>query len=288
VEIGSPATSWIGGETTHSADHVTVELGGFWCYIEVIQVEATSPKGEDSTVPGPKGDKGDIGDPGPPGADSIMPGPKGDYGDTGDPGPPGADSNVPGPKGDKGDTGDPGPPGVDFTVPRPKGDKRDIGDLGSPGVDSTVPWPKGDEGDIGDPGPLDADSSIPGPRGRDGVDGASSWSTIDRPGWTDLVSFSNIGPYMLPPVETNFDIFVVNSVTPSANTTYILGQKDLRYLNLWSDLVTCSNFGFHSDGVFIRAFSGSYDDLRDKPSFSQLGYYDSVSFFSDKSLTLIA
>ncbi len=46
-----------------------------------------------------------------------------------------------------------------------------------------------------------------------------SWGTIDRPDWTDLVSFSNIGPYMLPPVETNFDIVVQNSVTPNLNLT---------------------------------------------------------------------
>jgi hypothetical protein len=47
--------------------------------------------GKDSTVPGPKGDKGD------PGRDSIIPGPQGVQGV------PGKDSTVPGPKGDKGD-----------------------------------------------------------------------------------------------------------------------------------------------------------------------------------------
>ncbi len=36
LEIGSPATSWIGGETTRAADQVTVELGGFRVYTERI------------------------------------------------------------------------------------------------------------------------------------------------------------------------------------------------------------------------------------------------------------
>ena len=50
----------------------------------------------------------------------------------------------------------------------------------------------------------------------------TTWGTIDRPDWTGLVSFSNIGPYILPPAETNFDIVVQNNVTPSAHLTYNL------------------------------------------------------------------
>jgi hypothetical protein len=68
----------------------------------------------------------------------------------------------------------------------------------------------------------------------------------------------------------------------------IWGQKDIRYLNVWSDLVACSNLGFHSNENFIGAFSGGYNELKDKPSFTQVAYYESVSFFPDKSLTLIA
>jgi hypothetical protein len=93
---------------------------------------------------------------------------------------------------------------------------------------------------------------------------------------------------MLPPVETNFDLVVGNTVTPCVNATYDLGQKDLRYLNVWSDLVTCSNIAFHSGGNFIGAFNGSYDSLRDKPELSQPDHFETLSFFPDKSLTLIA
>ncbi len=91
---------------------------------------------------------------------------------------------------------------------------------------------------------------------------------------------------MLPLVETNFDLVVQNSATPSVNASYNLGQNNLRYLNVWSDLVACSNVAFHENGNFIGAFNGLYDSLRDKPSFSQPVYFEArLSFFQDKSLT---
>jgi hypothetical protein len=62
---------------------------------------------------------------------------------------------------------------------------------------------------------------------------------------------------MLPEVETNYNIAVQNSVTPSVNTTFILSQKELRYLSVWSDRVACSKIDFHKDGIFEGAFSGS-------------------------------
>ena len=93
---------------------------------------------------------------------------------------------------------------------------------------------------------------------------------------------------MLLPVETNCDFVKQNSVTPSASTTYNLKQKDLRYLNVWSHLVACSNVAFHSGGNFIGAFSGSDNELRDKPEFSQPDYFKTLSFFPDKSLTSTA
>ena len=102
------------------------------------------------------------------------------------------------------------------------------------------------------------------------------------------MSFSNIGPYILLPVETNLVIVVKNSVTPSAHLTYNLGQKGLRYLNVWSDVVACSNLGFHQEGNFIGAFSGSYNELRDKPTLGAPEYNETLSFFPDKSLALTA
>ena len=74
---------------------------------------------------------------------------------------------------------------------------------------------------------------------------------------------------MLPHIETSFDLVAQNNINPSANSTYNMGQKDLRYLNVWSDLVATSNIAYHYGGNFIGAFSGSYNELRDKPEFPQ-------------------
>jgi len=87
---------------------------------------------------------------------------------------------------------------------------------------------------------------------------------MDRPVWIDIISFTNIGPYMLQQVEKNYDLVAQNNVTPSANMTYNLWQKDLRYLNVWSENVACSNIDFHENGNFIGSFDGSYDSLRVK------------------------
>jgi hypothetical protein len=94
---------------------------------------------------------------------------------------------------------------------------------------------------------------------------------------------------MLPPAQTNYDIVMQNSVTVITNLTYNQGQKDLRYLNVWSDRVACSNVAFHSGRNFIKEFFGSYLQLRDKPTFSEPDYYyEALSFFPDKSLILTA
>ncbi len=106
----------------------------------------------------------------------------------------------------------------------------------------------------------------------------------------NLISFSNVCQYMIPPIETNVDFVVHNSVTPSANTSFNLRQRDLRILNIQADLIACSNIGFQKDGVFVGAFSGNYLELRDIPesSSSQPVFYESLSFFPDKFLTLVA
>jgi hypothetical protein len=66
----------------------------------------------------------------------------------------------------------------------------------------------------------------------------------DNPRWTDIVSFSNIGPFMQPPAETNYDIVVHNSVNPNVNLAWNMGQKELRYLNIWCDNEANSNLDF--------------------------------------------
>ena len=92
---------------------------------------------------------------------------------------------------------------------------------------------------------------------------------------------------MLPPDETNFTIVVQNNVTPSAHLTYNIGQNNLRYLNVWSEYMCCSNLIIQI-GEDQLQFNGSYNKLRDKPTVGAPGYYETLSFFPDKSLTLTA
>ena len=113
-------------------------------------------------LPGPKGDKGNDGEPG---KDSTIPGP------------PGADSKVPGP------VGPPGRPGVD-------GDDGVAGlsFQGPPGVDgadSTVPGPPGPQGEPG------ADSTVPGPQGEPGPAGPAGTNGSDGRGIADTQCLDN-------------------------------------------------------------------------------------------------
>ncbi len=101
-------------------------------------------KGSDSTVAGPKGDKGEVGV-------------KGDIGVKGDVGPQGGKGDV-GPTGDKGDIG-------------VKGDLGPQGDKGDKGAPSTVVGPKGEVGVKGDTGVAGPKGDL-GPQGETGVKGA--------------------------------------------------------------------------------------------------------------------
>ena len=120
-------------------------------------------------TPGPKGDKGEQGEPGVQGPQGEVgpagpqgePGPQGPQGEPGSAGKDGIDG-APGPKGDKGDIGPQGPAGE-------KGDKGDPGNDGAPG-------PKGDKGDPGEPGQIGpqgpkGDTGDVGPQGPAGADG---------------------------------------------------------------------------------------------------------------------
>ena len=102
-----------------------------------------------SSLPGPKGEKGDPGTAGLKG-DPGSDGPKGDKGDTGLKG----DTGIQGPKGDTGLKGDTG-------IQGPKGDTGLKGDAGIQG-------PKGEAGAMGPKG----DSGDPGPKGDPGIAGA--------------------------------------------------------------------------------------------------------------------
>ena len=129
------------------------------------EVGPAGPQGE----PGPQGPQGE---PGPAGKDGIdgAPGPKGDKGDIGPQGPAGekgdkgdpGNDGAPGPKGDKGDPGEPGQIG-------PQGPKGDTGDVGPQGP-AGEQGPKGDKGETGEQGPqgIQGEQGPQGPAGADG------------------------------------------------------------------------------------------------------------------------
>ncbi|KAL0964069.1 hypothetical protein UPYG_G00317950 [Umbra pygmaea] len=155
-------------------------------------------KGKDNTVPGPKGDLGDVGPVGEPGEDGKKGGPgepgrtgsdgrRGPPGKAGLPGTPGAaglqgepgvgGSRGPagpnGTPGTRGDDGNPGPRGIGG-VQGPPGDKGRRGALGRKGEPGD-PGPKGNVGPLGprgEPGEDGRDGfGITGPKGRKGDDG---------------------------------------------------------------------------------------------------------------------
>ena len=244
------------------------------------------PPGAASTVPGPQGD------PGPPGAASTVPGPQGD------PGPPGAASIVPGPKGDPGDPGVQGiqgPPGAASTVPGPQGIQ---GDPGPPGAASIVPGPQGDPGP---PGADGSDANVPAwvAATQAGVlltnfggnidasrvtnlpeTSTAEWVTLpNRPVWTNKFAWENVGPFLLTPESTNFDIVAANSITPSAHKTWNLGQQNRRWLYAYIDEVRTRGITFFDTDPFAATFfTGSYNELRDKPAAVDLSQYATQSY----------
>ena len=142
---------------------------------------------QEYSVPGPKGDQGDVGPQGPKGdqGETGKQGPKGEQGDAGPQGPEG-DLGETGPKGDQGDVGPQGPKGdqSDVGPQGPRGDQGDVGPQGPLGEQGDVgpqgplgdqgdvgpQGPKGDQGDVGEQGPMGGQGDV-GPQGPEGDQG---------------------------------------------------------------------------------------------------------------------
>lgn len=121
-----------------------------------------------SSLPGPKGEKGDTGSAGAKG-DNGSDGLKGDKGDTGLKG----DTGIQGLKGDKGDVGLKGDTGIqgikgDAGAIGNKGERGDIGPKGDAGIAGA----KGDKGETG----LKGEQGNIGPKGADGLKGDNGLS----------------------------------------------------------------------------------------------------------------
>ena len=130
---------------------------------------------QEYSVPGPKGDQGDVGPQGPKGdqGETGKQGPRGDQGETGKQGPRGdqGETGKQGPRGDQGDVGPQGPKGDQGDVGQQglKGDQGDVGQQGLKGDQGDVgpQGPKGDQGDVGPQGPK-GDQGDVGPQGPKG------------------------------------------------------------------------------------------------------------------------
>ena len=94
---------------------------------------------------------------------------------------------------------------------------------------------------------------------------ATTWSTIDRPKWTNQFSLSNVGPNISPSKTTTFDIITNNSITPVVHQVYNLGHRFRRYNVVPTNFLNYATTIF-DDTVRQTQFPGSYYKLRDKPA----------------------
>ena len=149
-----------------------------------------------SLTPGPKGDKGETGEPGPKGADGER-GPQGNPGEVGPqglqglqgpPGPKGADG-LQGPQGLQGLQGERGRDGE----PGPRGERGEQGPAGLPG-------PVGPQGPIGLTGPK-GPIGLTGPKGENGRDGVGIPQRISING--NIVTLSDGGGSIILPASAS-------------------------------------------------------------------------------------
>lgn len=175
-------------------------------------------------------------------------------GEQGPPGPPGADSTIPGPQGPVGATGATGPQGPSGAT----GPQGPQGPQGPAGSDANVPgWVASTQGAV--VGLTNFGGNLDWSRINNKP--SETWSTISgRPTWTDKFDYQEIGQYMDPPVPSNFDVIISDSLTPGLNDAYNLGQDQLRWRYVYTRDLRVLNeieFGFDMDVVLYRSGQGN-------------------------------
>jgi hypothetical protein len=83
--------------------------------------------------------------------------------------------------------------------------------------------------------------------------------THEQPAWFGKLSYDDIGQYMDPAQPSSFHIVVSDSLTPSANTTYNLGNYLMRFLFGFFQRVRVSGNAPHYDDKaatyeFLRSY----------------------------------
>ena len=161
-------------------------------------------------------------------------------------------------EGSPGPPGPPGPPGAD-------GEDGAPGPPGAPGDDANVPgWVTDNQVDV-------ALSGFGGVIAASRVTGIieADWDSLDgRPEWTNRFSIENIGSAMFPSAALNFDIVAEDSVTPQLHRTFNLGQAGRAWFLGYFQEVRAEAIRFHTESFFEGGgtyFTGSYEELRDKP-----------------------
>jgi hypothetical protein len=258
-------------------------------------VGATGATGAASTIAGPQGPKGDKGDTGAQGIQGIA-GPQGLKGDKGDTGAQG----LQGLTGPQGPTGATGATGAASTIAGPQGP---IGPTGPAGPNATIANVTGLQTALDGKAASSHTHTIANVTGlqttldgkaatshthtianvtnlQTALDGkaASShthtianitdfktgtWTNINRPEWTNNFGWENVGPFMFPTEASNFDIIAYNSITPTMDYMYNLGQKQKRYKHVYTQFVMCGSVYFNNQTS--EMFTGSYNELRDLP-----------------------
>jgi hypothetical protein len=99
---------------------------------------------------------------------------------------------------------------------------------------------------------------------------ATTWSTIDRPEWTNQFSWSNVGPPIYPSETTNVNVITNNSITPVSLQVYNIGQRFRRYNAVHTENPNLTPAIF-DNGVRQTYFSGSCNELHDLPTIPTAG-----------------
>ena len=111
-------------------------------------------------------------------------------------------------------------------------------------------------------------------------------SSAALPEWASKFDYLNVGPNMDPTVPFNEDIIAFDSISPTGNGVYNLGQHLLRWKFVYADNMRVTNGIEFTTNAAV--FNGSYPQLRDRPNldlYASKVYVDNAISSSGASTT---